>query len=1193
MSNPSIDDNGFDSLSLAAEVRVDEVCLRFEAAWKTGRRPHLEDFLTETSGTERMALLRELIRLDICYRHRSRELLQRDDYLARFPDLDSTWASNAIAAATEGVDTLAAAGGPSSASNPTVVGPLAGYDCLELIGRGGMGVVYRARQIRLNRVVALKMIRSGELASASELQRFRREAETAALLDHPNIVPIYEVGETNGQPYFSMKWIDGPTLGQSLIDGQWPAGRPETQRRAARLMAMVARAVHHAHQRGILHRDLKPGNILLQTNSEINSAGLSAAIPVVADFGLAKYVTTDQAMTQTGAVLGTPSYMSPEQALASKALSTAADVYSLGAILYELLTGQPPFRGESTLETLRDVIEQEPIAPRTLNAAIERDLETICLRCLQKEPEKRYASAAALAEDLERWSAGEPISARRVGRVERGWRWCRRNPGKASLTAMVGLLLLVVAVGGTVLNFQLQFALKESEDRLKDAETAERGRREQLFEALVAEAQAKRFSQRAGQRFGTLEAIRKAVALARDLKKPALTFFELRNLAIAALALPDYRQEPPRELFPKGSYGLDFDDLLEFYARSDDAGGVTVRRLADDEEVEYWPGNSIGQGIAMFGREGDSPVLLLAGKDGAWSRRRVGSKESTPILHIPFKEHRGGIISSDFQRLVAILRDGTFQVYNLSSGVKERTIRFGKWERGQGPPFEVYFDIHSGNRQLAICMGAPLDSERQTVRVINLDDGTIKGLRTSMTEAGNDLRWHPDGTTLAVGYGQRVALWDVPSGRIYQSVTEHKGGGLHAYLNRTGEILCTESKWTGGLRLWHPYTGKPLLNVPEIGINHNGFQSLVDGRMYRWTKQETRVVIEVIDPAREMRTLVRHPMRGPVHEYRHLSVHKDGRLLAAGTTDGVCLLDLTTGLDVGRLDSGHNWSVQFVAETGDLLTYGERGLFRWPVTTSVPGRMHLGPPEKLPVERPSSDNLVSANRDGSVVAAAQYDRVVILLRNQPGKLLILKPKEVIRQQISVSPNGRWVATGAFANGPGDTHVWDAHSGNPVKTLGVGGSADVSFSPDGKWLYVAAANGRRFLRTGTWEEERNDRKQVFGFCAFSPDSRLLAVERGDGVVRLEEVASGKDLALLGNPFQGRCAYLSFSPDGSLLIATNGDQQMIHVWDLRKIRSQLIQLGLDWKGPAYPPEVPGQHDGGMRPLEVQVVGSIGSK
>ncbi len=306
-----------------------------------------------------------------------------------------------------------------------------GYEVEAVLGRGGMGVVFRARHLPLRRVVALKMLLAGPYAGPHERERFRREAEAVARLRHPNVVQVYDVGDSDGRPYFTMEYIEGGSLAEKL------AGTPQPARQAAQLLATLAGAVQAAHQAGIVHRDLKPGNVLLTADGT----------PKVTDFGLARRLDGEESLTWTGTAVGTPSYMAPEQARGEKAANgPATDIYALGAILYELLTGRPPFRAESATATLQQVLTDEPVSPTRLNPQVPRDLTTICLKCLSKQPQRRYASAAALAEELGRFLRGEPIAARPAGRLERLARWARRQPAAATLLA--GTLLVAATVLG-------------------------------------------------------------------------------------------------------------------------------------------------------------------------------------------------------------------------------------------------------------------------------------------------------------------------------------------------------------------------------------------------------------------------------------------------------------------------------------------------------------------------------------------------------------------------------------------------------------------------------------------------------------------------------------------------------------------------------------------------------------------------
>jgi tetratricopeptide (TPR) repeat protein/tRNA A-37 threonylcarbamoyl transferase component Bud32 len=397
--------------------------IELEMAWKrfdhaptangSPRPPIVEHYLLRFPCLNDPAIILRLLRQEFLVRHRHGDRPNPAEYQARFPQFVATG---------QEVETLVHPGG--AARGPVPVLP--GYEILGELGHGGMGVVYKARQLNLNRIVALKMILPRTYTAREDLARFRIEAEAVAHLQHPNIVQIHDVGEHDGRPFCALEFIDGGSLAQKL------AGTPQAARAAAGVVEQLARAMDWAHQRGILHRDLKPANVLLTT----------AGLPKISDFGLAKRLESDGGQTQSGAILGTPSYMAPEQAASGKRpVGPATDVYGLGAILYEMLTGRPPFKGESVLETVQQVLADEPVPPSRLHRKVPRDLETICLKCLYKEPKQRYTSAADLANDLGRFLRGEPILARPIGRVGHIIKWVKRRPASAGALALAVLLI--------------------------------------------------------------------------------------------------------------------------------------------------------------------------------------------------------------------------------------------------------------------------------------------------------------------------------------------------------------------------------------------------------------------------------------------------------------------------------------------------------------------------------------------------------------------------------------------------------------------------------------------------------------------------------------------------------------------------------------------------------------------------------
>jgi serine/threonine-protein kinase len=444
---------GIGGPALEQARRINRACEEFERQWRSGLRPRIEFEVTSAPDCDQTALFDELLILEIELRREAAESPKPEEYVARFPDwrtrVAAVFAQSATASAVKPAGTVGAAGLganpifpafranfaeprttdfiPIDESGDTAsIGSIGDYELIEEIARGGMGVVYKARHRSLKRVVALKTILTGQMASAQERERFRREAELAANLDHPHIVPIYEVDEEQGHCFFSMKLVDGGSLSKQSRRCPWdPAA-------AARLISTLARAVHHAHGQGFLHCDLKPSNVLLDRRGT----------PYLTDFGLARRTGADSSLSGSGAILGTPSYMAPEQATGSRtSLGPATDVYGLGAILYELLTGRPPFRADTVMETVVQVLERDPTPPRELRADIPKNLESICLKCLEKSSRDRYPSAQALADELDGYLHGDGIGT--TGIISRLRRWQRREP---ELVARLGGLLLIAII---------------------------------------------------------------------------------------------------------------------------------------------------------------------------------------------------------------------------------------------------------------------------------------------------------------------------------------------------------------------------------------------------------------------------------------------------------------------------------------------------------------------------------------------------------------------------------------------------------------------------------------------------------------------------------------------------------------------------------------------------------------------------
>ena len=1155
----------------------------------------------------------------------------RDEMLTLHPDLAADLASffrnrDAMERLAEPIkeqavlpETIGSPGdGPGVGTRVRYIGD---YELLEEIARGGMGVVYKARQVSLKRLVALKMILAGEYAGPEELARFRTEGEAVARLQHPNIVQIYEVGSHEGHPYFSLEYCGGGSLAQRL------GGTPLPPKQAAQIAETLARAMHVAHQAGIIHRDLKPANVLLSVAggqwpvvSEDKSQQVSSlttdhwprnTVLKITDFGLAKKQSGPEAgetpsaylsaagLTVSGAIVGTPSYMAPEQAAGKgKEVTHAADVYALGAILYEMLTGRPPFRAAAPLETMMMVVANDPVPPGQLNSRTPRDLETICLKCLHKEPHKRYASAADLADDLARFQRGEPITARPVSTAERTWRWCRRNPVVAGLAATVLVTLVALLAVGLVYDAQLQRTLQEVEAQ----------------QAAVTQVQAEAEAQKAA----VVRVRAEAEALLAEAGRHRDHTLYMRDM--------DTAQRELLAVYPERC-----EDLLDRHHMYDRRGWEwDYLKRQCHRELLTMPGavcvawSPDGKLLATA-----TPAARYPGEKydpNAWADiqlRDAATGQLVRTLHEGTTSITCLAYSADGSRLVILRVSDMLEVWEVATG---RLLR--SWQ-DEGRPVGARVAFRGDGKQVATRCG-------EEVRVWDAETGKLERklyYRPEYERTNNSVEcfaYSPDGKLLAVGtsYGHAV-LWEAATGKQVRILKGHGSAVMAVGFSPDGKLLLTGG-FKDGARLWNVESGASLRAVAahegavyNVAFSPDGSRAATAGRdririwqTDQWRQlaawpvlNQTIVVPLAFSPDSQRLATVNYSgspvriwdARDPAEAWpaafttiglSDLAVSPDGKMVALARVS-----------NTAKEDKDGHWMESEVEvcdlATGRVLQVVERNRLRSEQFKPWTKRVAFSPDGKRLAVVDARERF----HVGEVLPPPATVRVFDLAQGR--QVLTL---EQAGERVAFSPDGRWIATRSNPRPEeealvGAVRLWDAQTGKQGAAfrLTEGAAGGLAFSPDARFLALAGKpivllevtpsglrlaqtidrEGRslafspdgRLLAASAWpghvdlwdvgtgrlvrdiHQERHSGHGPEGSyallaysplnLAFSPDGRRLAYATDDRTVRLHDVEGGQDLLLLDD-FRVQVSRLFFSRDGRRLFAVDSMPRW-HIWD----------------------------------------------
>jgi WD40 repeat protein len=1120
------------SWSPALARRIEQACTRFEAAWKAGQRPPLAEFLRDGTGPERSELLRELLGLVLAYCPGGDERPDLEEYLlrfvrdvegarGRFPQAPPASPPSDQADGQETV-TLARAqgtaealgqtgpylpGGPAEGErSPRPAAPfprIPGYQILGVLGQGGMGVVYKAQHLGLNRPVALKTILARHQLSEQALARFLLEARAVARLHHPHIVQIHDIGEWDEVPYFCLEFVEGGSLDKKL------AGTPQPPRAAAGLVETLARAMQHAHQCQVVHRDLKPANVLLTAEGS----------PKITDFGLAKQLDSDQAQTQANVILGTAGYMAPEQAAGKSSESDPrVDVYALGAILYEMLTGRPPFKGATWQDTLEQVRTQEPVHPARLQPKVPRDLDTICLKCLEKEPGKRYASAEALADDLQRFLDDRPILARRPRVGERALKWAKRRPAVAALGgALIGISVLAFAL----LTWELAVVGK--------------ARRES--EGLRREAERKL----------TLADLDRALALlnqgdtGRGLLWLAHTLARVKEDWFSQPEAEDLRQAIRANLAAWRARAQRLQAILSHPGPVRSAtfsqDGKSVLTVSDDGRVRVWD--------AARGKASGRPLEVPKGHQVLWAA--FGSKSRLPMV--------------------------------LAQDPANRLCLSVKKEPGR-PPFRSVFrqatSAHAATVSPDGRFVATANGNRVHLRKAETGEQIAQVSQEGRVRA---LAFSPDGKYLAYG-GEDKRVWvcnlNAPQKR-YACRGSFEGGRAHGYAVRalafvsSGELLASGSE-DQSVRLWKTATGEPVGKrlehqdaVQAVAFSGDGKQLLAggdDGTATLWDVRAARPIGPPLEHREAVRAVAFHPTSGTV---------------LTGSRDGSVRLWKTAEERHFRREYPHREAVMAAARSPNsrtplLVTAGSHGSVRaWDVHTGQPlplrGAMHTDDVWAVAFH-PDGRYFVTGSRDGTVKIWDGNTRDLLHTLvgwDDPNRRPVLqgaRPRQRVRA-LAFSPDGTHLLIG----GGGVERGGLAHRGKAMLwEIGAGGLPQhgrlvqpgeivwqVAFCPDEQTKMFAIASGDKAVQLWKCDRGKPERlglllthQRRVNALAFSPDGRFLLTGSIDKSAQLWDARTGQPV---GKPLRHPGGVWAAAFLDAHTVATGCRDGAARLWDVR--------------------------------------------